>query len=69
MEKYTKEQIDGRAWANGADANEYHTSDFTLQKSDGTRREGADKVNETLGEIYGLFSGGHKHEPTFLVCW
>jgi hypothetical protein len=69
MEKYTRDQIDGRAWANGADPNKWHTSGFTIQKSDGTRREGADKVNDTLAEIYGLFSGGHKHEPTFAIVW
>jgi hypothetical protein len=68
MERYTREQIDARAWASGADPNEWHTSDFTLQKSDGTRREGADKANDALGEIYGPFTG-QKHEPTFLVCW
>ncbi|GAB7333509.1 hypothetical protein MBLNU13_g05094t3 [Cladosporium sp. NU13] len=69
MERYTREQIDVRTWANGADPNEWHTSDFALQKSDGTRREGADKANDALGEIYGPFTGGQKHEPTFLVCW
>ena len=69
MERYTREQIDARTWASGADPNTWHTPDFTLQKSDGTRREGADKANDALAEVYGLFSGGQKHVPTFLVCW
>lgn len=69
MERYTREQVDARTWASGVDPNEWHTSDFALQKSDGTRREGADKANDALGEIYGPFTGGQKHEPTFLVCW
>jgi hypothetical protein len=69
MEQYTRTQIDERAFMKGASPNEWHVSDFVLQKSDGTRREGADKTNETLTEIYGLFSGGHKHEPTLVVCW
>ena len=69
MEQYTRTQIDGRGFMKGASPNEWHVSDFVLQKSDGTRREGADKTNETLTEIYGLFSGGHKHEPTLVVCW
>jgi hypothetical protein len=69
MEKYTRTQIDARAFTKGASPNEWHVFDFVLQKSDGTRREGADKANETLTEIYGMFSGGHKHQPTFVVCW
>jgi len=68
MEEYTKTQVDSRVWTDGKVMNDWHTSDFAYQRSDGGRREGVDKVNGALTEVYGPFSA-HKHRPTFLLCW
>jgi len=35
MESYTR-SVDNRSWTTGTPASEWHTAEFTLQKSDGT---------------------------------
>ena len=49
-------------------ATEAHAADMSLQRSDGTKFQGAEQAWAQLAQIYGPFAA-HKHVPTFLVCW
>ena len=70
MEEYTTQVVDGREFMkDDTKAIKYLTDDCVLQKSDGDIIKGAEKVFAALQQIYGPFSGGHHHDPYFLVCW
>lgn len=54
MEKYTTTIIDERKW--DTPTGDWHTSDFTFQKSTGEVAEGGDAAWKTLAEVYATFS-------------
>lgn len=67
MESYAR-SVDARSWATGTPASEWHASDFSLQKSDGSVIHGAEAAwHEGITVIYGPFAA-HWHSPNFLVC-
>ncbi|KAK4502982.1 hypothetical protein PRZ48_006409 [Zasmidium cellare] len=66
MEKYTRNIIDTRSW--NTPASDWHTPDFTFQKSTGQVVEGADAAFKSVAEVYAPFSA-HCHDPAFLICW
>lgn len=67
MENYTKDVVDARKFIDSA-PDEWHTSDWTLQKSTGEQFKCTDKAWAALKETYAPFAE-HVHDPQFLVCW
>ncbi|OCK75302.1 hypothetical protein K432DRAFT_362330 [Lepidopterella palustris CBS 459.81] len=65
MENYTINVIDAKKF--DIPATEYHVPSFTLQKSDGTIIEGAEKAWASNKETYAPFPA-HMHEPQYLFC-
>lgn len=47
---------------------DWHTSDFTLVKADGSLYSNADEAFEQMKQMYAPFTKEF-HEPYFLICW
>ncbi|KAI4178882.1 MAG: hypothetical protein L6R41_008161 [Letrouitia leprolyta] len=67
LQKYTEAALDGRQWEQATDYSEWHTDDYTIEKTDGSVVQGGKEAwTQGAPDMFKPFKA-HRHVPNMAV--